>query len=127
MIRTISALCLAAFLCLMSTTAQAQVREKYGRSYQPSRPTLSPYLNFFRSDTGVMDNYNTFVRPRQQLQDELNQQNYRLRTLNRDINQLEQQQATQTIRPSTIAPTGVGSTFMNYSHYYNLGRNARRR
>ena len=28
------------------------------------------------------------------------------------------QQMTQLERPSTVRPTGTGSTFMNYSHYY---------
>jgi hypothetical protein len=71
-------------------------------------------LDYFRQDVGVLDNYNTFVAPRRQLDRNLQslqaQENYNARRTQQEISQ---------IRQSTVAPTGVGSTFMNYSHYYN--------
>jgi hypothetical protein len=123
MTRTILMLCVAAFFCLSGSTAHAQ-RDRYDRRYEPSRPTLSPYLNYFRQDTGLVDSYNTFVRPQERLRREMNRQESRLRNLDRQVGQLDRQ-VEQQIRPAQMAPTGTGSTFMNYLHYYNLGNRRR--
>ena len=90
-----------------------------GRYASPYGPTLSPYLDYFRRDTGVLDPYNTFIRPRRQLQNQLD-----------DIVQQERaettrlQQQIQGIRESGAAPTGTSATFLNYSHYYKAGPTA---
>ena len=84
-----------------------------GRYSSPYGPTLSPYLDYFRRDTGVLDPYNTFIRPRRQLQNQLDGivQQERVETT-------RMQQQIQGIRESGAAPTGSGATFLNYSHYY---------
>lgn len=96
-----------------------------GRYSSPYGPTMSPYLDYFRRDTGVLDPYNTFIRPRRQLQNQLS-----------DIVQQEQaqtaklQQQIQGIKEAQAAPTGVGASYLNYSHYYKLqsgGTQGRRR
>ena len=112
----------AADLCL----AQGGRYRSYGGRYSsPYGPTLSPYLDYFRRDTGVLDPYNTFIRPRRQLQNQI-----------ADIVQQEQsetarlQQQIQGIRAAEAGPTGTGATFLNYSHYYRsspTGTQARRR
>ena len=91
-----------------------------GQGYiSPSRPTITPYLDYFSVPVGPwQDNYHTFVRPRAELRSNLNrlgaavnQQGRRLNQLGNDVQRLE--------TTSQAAPTGTGSTFMNYSHYYS--------
>jgi hypothetical protein len=112
---------IAAFAVLTSTVfAQGPYQP---RTYEPASPTLSPYLDYFRQNAGVLNNYHTFIRPQQQLQNTINQQNAaiqrnarRLGTLNLDVTNLKE------FRESVISPTGHGATFMNYSHYYPSAR-----
>lgn len=100
----------AADVCL----AQGGVYRSYGGRYRsPYGPTLSPYLDYFRRDTGVLDPYNAFIRPRRQLDNQLGQMVQEERAANTQL-----QQQIQGIRAETAAPTGTGATFMNYSHYY---------
>jgi hypothetical protein len=86
--------------------------------YRPSRPTLSPYLDYFRRDVGLTNQYYSFVRPYQQLSSTLNQQNAAISGLSRQVNQAGAAQGP--------LPTGTGSVFMNYSHYYPAARGAGR-
>jgi hypothetical protein len=85
--------------------------------YQPTTPTISPWINLFQSRPGPLGNYNSYVRPQMELQDTLQQQGayiqqqgVGLQTLGRTLWQVE-----HTVR---MRPTGSGSVFMNYSHYY---------
>jgi len=86
---------------------------QYPRYVPPSGRTLPNELNYFRADVGLMDQYNTFVSPIRQLDNQLGrmqlQQQSDFRAAERGISQ---------IRTSLAAPTGVGAGFMNYSHYY---------
>jgi hypothetical protein len=106
------------------------------RRYEPARPTVSPYLNLFGRQRGIVPNYFTEVRPLQQQyqfqqqQNQFNQtQQQRWQQQNQSIMQLQtdvhgiQQNGTGAL----IAPTGKGSwfgqpsgrqTFMNTSRYY---------
>jgi hypothetical protein len=86
--------------------------------YQPpAGPTITPYLDYYNLPTSpLLSNYQNYVRPRAELRANLNQlgtavnrQNERLDLLQNDFQQLT---------PSGAAPTGTGSTFLNYSHYY---------
>ncbi len=97
---------------------------KYSQRYAPRRPTLSPYLDYFRRDVGLTDPYHAYIRPRRQLNSQLrtqqallNRQGQDLRRVNDDLRQFR----GQRFRGVTAAPTGTGSTFMNYSHYYSSG------
>ena len=84
----------------------------------PAGPTLPRELNYFRRDVGVLDQYNAFVYPQLQMNNQLQQlaaqQQLNYRSTQRQINELKE------VRPSDAAPTGIGATFMNYGHYYNL-------
>jgi hypothetical protein len=94
--------------------AQGGVYRSYGGRYRsPYGPTLSPYLDYFRRDTGALDPYNAFIRPRRQLENELGQMVQQERAENTRL-----QQQIQGIRAESAAPTGTGATFLNYSHYY---------
>lgn len=86
------------------------------RSYRPS-PTLSPYLDYFRAPQGPLDSYHEYVRPKLNLQRTLNQQDRQLRVQSREIGALSTQW-TDAQRNTTIAPTGTGAGFFNYSHFY---------
>lgn len=57
--------------------------------YTPRTPTLSPYFNYFRVDSGTISPYHQFVRPRVQLRKFVKQQSTRNQ---RENNLLRQQQ-----------------------------------
>ncbi len=99
--------------------AQPPVR----RRYVPRRPTMSPYLDYFRRDTGLLDPYNLFrkrnVRVNQAFEQQRRQLQYQQYQLDQTRFQFQQvQQAQRQMRASGATPTGHGSTFMNYSHYF---------
>ena len=86
--------------------------------YQPQRPTLSPYLNYFRADVGLLDRHNTLVAPEirsqqavQQLQGQVFEQRSQLGNLQGQVDQIREPQTRRT---------GTASSFMNYSHYYRI-------
>ena len=108
-------------LLLASAESRGQGYPAVGRPgyYQPARPTLSPYLDYFRRDTGATNPYYTFIQPYRQLSSALNQQGAAISNLSRQLNQATASEG--------IVPTGTGSVFMNYSHYYPMAQGARRR
>jgi hypothetical protein len=84
----------------------------------PGGPTLPTELQYFRPTQGVLDNYNQFVAPQYQLQNQL-------RTLDREqrtsFRALERQiQNSDKLRPTQASATGTSAGFMNYSHYYGM-------
>jgi hypothetical protein len=82
-------------------------------------PPLSPYLLFSRRPTGIYDNYHAFVRPRIDMRTALRVQDQQIGYLNRNLAVVERDVRTlSTVRESAVAPTGVGSAYMNYSHFY---------
>jgi hypothetical protein len=86
-----------------------------GRYYSPYGPTLSPYLDYFRRDTGVLDPYNAFIRPRRQLQNQLADAAQQAQ-----VETTKLQQQVQGVKEAQAHPTGVGAGYLNYSHYYKL-------
>ena len=99
-----------AFVCC-ATFASSLVAQ--GPRYQPRTPTFSPYLDYFRRDVGALDVYNSIVRPNRELRSTLSRQQSTLLQGRQRIEQL------QTQVDSGVSPTGVGSRFMDYSHYYS--------
>ena len=108
----------AALLTAMPASAQNPPRRPYS-PYQPARPTISPWFNLYRRDGGVLDNYHTFVRPEVQLRNTLRQQEYDINRQGMDIQSMRQNMSGMQ-RALGTRPTGAGSMFMNYSHYYNF-------
>ncbi len=100
------AACVVVLLCSSASVGQ-QVRR-----YTPRTPTLSPYLDLLRNNTGTLPNYYTFVRPRQQQ-----------RAFNTESRAWQRRQTIDLERVTgefqknrrAIAPTGTGSWFMKES------------
>ena len=85
--------------------------------YEPAYgPTISPYLQYSRPNVGVLNNYYNFVRPRVQLRSSLRMQERQIDRLSREMQQ--QARTASQIRDSGVAPTGISSRYMNFSHYY---------
>lgn len=109
----------SALALLIAAAIAALPSAASGQGYQPpAGPTITPYLDYFNAPTSpLLDNYHNYVRPRADLRSNLsrlgtavNQQDRRLNQLGNDF---------QQANPSEAAPTGTGSTFMNYSHYFS--------
>jgi len=105
-----------AMFCV-SRSASAQ------QGYRPSRPTLSPYLNLYRTDSGIVDNYNAFVRPNIAMRSALQQQQSALTRQGMNIGTIQQYISGQQ-RGAARARTTAGA-FMDFMHYYP-GANASR-
>ena len=113
----------AVLLVLHAASASlAQVRR-----YEPSRPTVSPYLQLFRDDVRnqPLPNYYAYVRPLQQ-QYQVNQTQQRLlQQQSRTIGQLQtnmQSLERRQIEGPLVAPTGKGSWFLTTPRYYPRSR-----
>ncbi len=130
--RRLPLIALFVFACVGSlSVSSVDAQSYYGPSYRPSRPTISPYFQLYNRNSSPVGNYHGFVRPRQQVYRSFQQQN---RT-NQQQNRINQRQSSDlrslgqqvlSIRESgSLRPTGTGSTFMNYSHYYNFRQSGR--
>lgn len=120
----LSILIACAAMLLASQTAYAQ--RSLPRYEPPYGPTLSPYLLFSQRPLGGYDNYNAFIRPRFELRSTLRTQNGQLLQLNRNVRDVQRDVRTlSTARDSGVAPTGTGSSYFNYSHYYPTSRGRR--
>jgi len=86
----------------------------------PRRPTLSRYFDLYRRDPGPLGPYHSDFRPRQEFRRAVQQQNAGLQRQRANIRSLDRRMTLFERPPATVRPTGTGSVFMNYSHYYNL-------
>lgn len=108
-----------------NASAQGYRRGEY-RRYTPARPTFGDAFDYARDDVGLLTEYHTFVRPHRQLRGTLERQDQLIRTQEGEIESLRDELTTaQTQAAGT--PTGKGGGYLNYSHYYNLGRARTRR
>jgi TolA-binding protein len=110
----------AGFVVLASSAATVASAQ----GYQPSRPTVSPYLNLFHNNRNgrlnrALPNYFTLVRPQlqqqqinQTQQQLLQQQNGTIQQLQGNVQVLQQQKSGQAV-------TGHNSWFLNTSRYYS--------
>jgi len=85
--------------------------------YRPARPTLSPWLGLGFQDPGPLGPYLSYVRPELELRETLRQQDARLRRQGTGLQGL-QGEVSRLAEPAAVRPTGTGSVFMNYSHFY---------
>jgi hypothetical protein len=107
---------------LALTCGQCQAQGPAGRRsaptrFQPSRPTVSPYMNLFRRDRGPIPNYHLYVRPLQQQRAFNEQQQIAIERQGVAVGQL--QQNLMQVQRAATAPTGIGASFRNFSHYYS--------
>lgn len=109
------AILLAAPLCLLCSMGFAQDRYR-----PPYGPTMSPYLDYFRVQPGVLPNYYQFIRPERELRQSISQINRSIGQEQTQINDLrkDMKRGQQTIKPADASPTGKAGSFQNYSHYY---------
>jgi hypothetical protein len=88
------------------------------RDYIVNRPTVSPYLNLLRAESGVSaPNYQTLVRPALEMRQRSAQQQSSIRQLQSRVTNMQGQVAAQSRGGSGFA-TGHPSRFMTYLHYY---------
>lgn len=118
-----AAICLVGFAVVaVENRCQAQQLRRYSSPYvAPGGPTVSPYMNLFRTDVGAMfDPYNQYVQPAEQARARLNQvrrqNDAQMNQLRTAVGQLKGEM--QQMRETGAAPTGVGSRFMNYGQYF---------
>lgn len=78
-------------------------------------PTLSPYLDLLRRDSGVLPPYHAFVRPRKRIAAQQQQQWQAIGKLKHDVRR------ASTRPDSAPLPTGRGGHFQTYLHYYPQG------
>jgi len=104
---------------VLAIAAQATLAQSPGPvRMEPFYPTLSPWLKLYATNTGPLDNYHTFVRPELQMREMVQRQSVTnarqaagMWQLQGELDDLHKQKA--------VRPTGTGSVFMNYSHYYD--------
>jgi hypothetical protein len=105
------------------------------RRYEPSRPTVSPYLNLFRPNNNVIPNYQSLVRPEQQALRFRNEQRQFDRQQQRQMQQLQSNVKVLQqpgVNSTLVAPTGKsswfnvpgGSQFGNTSSFYSQSNGA---
>ena len=110
------ALIVAAMAALPGATlAQQRYQSPYG-------PTLSPYMDYFRTDPGVVSRYHQYIQPRRTLDQRLREQQAGIGQVQREMGQLQMELRSRGVQemmaPPPITPTGRVPTHMNYLHYY---------
>jgi hypothetical protein len=91
------------------------------------RPSVSPFQRLAQFNQNPLTNQNTYqtlVQPaveQQRMQLEQLSQGQRLGGVQQQVQGLERSSQARQI-DETIRPTGHASTYMNYSHYYRMGR-----
>lgn len=91
-----------------------------GRSYGAAslgigRPAVSPYLNILRNDGLGPLNYQTLVRPQIEARNAYLRQGAEIRGLESEM----RNRRRPDDQPGAIRQTGHGTSFFNYSHYFN--------
>ena len=89
----------------------------FAQHYTPVRGPISPWMDIFQREPGTLGNYHSYVKPEIQLQRTVDQQNNDLTRNALGIQSLGQQMGDAQ-KESQVHPTGAGSVFMDYSHYY---------
>lgn len=108
--------------CAMFSVSRSASAQRT-RPYQSSRPTTSPYLNLYRSDSAVVDNYNAFVRPEMEMRSVIERQQNALSRQGTEIGAIQQ----RMLRPQRSAARSTSAgVFMNYLHYYSWPRTGTR-
>jgi hypothetical protein len=117
----------AAVACGCLAAGEARAQGPGGKPFENiyRRPDVSPYLQMQQQGMNPLQNqniYQTLVQPQLQQQNQQLEQLRQRRDVGRLQNQVQQiQRGTQARQiDETIRPTGHASTYMNYSHYYQM-------
>lgn len=112
---------LTLLLSAVAVEAYAQGGPSQSR-FVPARPTISPYLYLSRGTVGGVPSYYAWVRPRFELERQMNQVNQQLNFLDRQIlleQQMNQvQQGQLDAKYQAVGSPSTAATFMNFSHFY---------
>ena len=104
------ALATLAIAIVVAAPSAASAQNFYrGSSDNPNGPTVSPYLNLLQSNAFGVTNYQSLVKP-------LIEQSSAIRSQGRAINQVQRQLYSGA--NAGASPSGRGSHFMFYSHFY---------
>jgi len=108
-----SVLALAVLVGCGATDAVGQVLPTQPTGQPPYRPPVSPYINLLRRGGNPAINYYGLVRPQIEFSREI-------RRIDQDL-ATRGQQGRQFDEESGLPTTGHAASFMNYSHFFNLG------
>ena len=98
--------------------AVAQRPYSNASAYRPTRPTLSPYLQLFRTDPGqILPSYQNFVQPRVEAREFRRQQQGNVQNLQQGLQRV-QQQSQQLPSTSGTIQSGIGSGFQTSRQYF---------
>lgn len=125
-------------LALVAATGFVASGEAYGQRpsrYTPSRPTVSPYFNLFRTNTGGLPNYQMFYQRDEQLRSTLRRQQRQLGTLQQEFQGTTAPPATgmmagrasQTMRRGATRARARAAKFMDYSQFFPNAGSVRRK
>ncbi len=94
-----------------SSLAMAQApRHGQAAVVRPRRPTISPYLNIARDQSGALPSYQAFVVPRLEQQQQQQVQRW--------IQSRTQKLEDLSLEDPTLRATGTGGSFQNFTHFY---------
>ena len=113
--------CVACFFLAQTAFAQNFGQSARSNWFPNSNPSaLSPWLELERASTSQLDSYNQYVRPRLEIereiqahQQQLNFQRETQRTIQRQVNEIQGIQMK-----SGATPTGKKASFQNFMHFY---------
>ena len=113
---------LVAVVTILASPAVAQ----RPRTFEPSRPTFSPYFGLFQVNTTPLPNYQALVKPRQEMRRTLERDQVRFNQIERQI-QLRDTSDRRTLMPRTSGSVSRAATFMNVDAFYPLQGSVQRR
>jgi hypothetical protein len=111
-------LAIGAILWALSLAQPACAQGVPRMPFQPTQPTISKWMGLYQHNTGPLDNYHMIVRPEGDLQATLRQQNMTLQQQGAGLDGLTGQ-VEHIENRDQLHPTGTGSVFMDYSHFYD--------
>jgi hypothetical protein len=103
--------------CLALVIVGICVPNVFAQTGYPGSGPISPWMNMFQRHPGPLDNYHSFVQPNLELQKTLTQQNAAIQGQQSQLQHLGQRMS-EGQQEVAIPPTGTGSVFMDYSHFY---------
>jgi hypothetical protein len=116
---------IAAACCCGEASAQAGKSRRGNYPYTPARSPISPYLYLSRGNVGGVPAYYSWVRPRIEYEQRVQDVNRELQLLDTSLSQQEPYLRQQEARG--IGPTNSAATYMNYSHFYQMPQTGPRR
>lgn len=117
--RPVYAFALSALIVLLAQQPSSAQQGGISTPYNP-KPTVSPYLNLLQGGGSAFNfpQYQALVRPFLDQQVVNNRNAFNSQSLQRQVNSIQ----GQVNRGDGGRATGHPTRYMNYSHYYSMGR-----